>query len=214
VLDLKITVGYDPDQHKTMSPEGVRRLLRKAMKRATVHWHKNYAPFHFRRDAYKRYPGVHAKKKKHGAPLVQSGTARDRILAPRTEKDVRAKRGHRIEVRLKLRWGRPPKYSERWIKRWIVGQMHHAYGIDYKKSRAVVEAYFRGERNNSAWNQLVGRLLSAVYRKAGYSKKVKKQFNDSLSTVNRRERKILMAGVAREFTSMLKPRKRRRKRIV
>ncbi|MGD8237841.1 MAG: hypothetical protein PVH68_04775 [Armatimonadota bacterium] len=154
-------------EHPAFRRRGFRRIVKAALKATVLKWHREYAPIHFTRAAYRRYSylGVYRRRKQRGEPMVESGTLRERILQPRTAEDVG---GTSRRAYINFTIGRPPQYTEEELKRQILIEM-----VKRKTS------YRAAERR--------------VYRRAQYSRAGREMFKTHIPVVAGGEARSLRA---------------------
>ena len=186
MLGLTVEMEEDVRKHDNFRARGFRKIVKGALKSTALFWHRRYAPQHFTRAAYTRYGGLGAyrKQKKAGDPMVETGTFRDRLLAPRSKSDVK---GTSRGVRLHFKFGRPPQYTEKMLRRraWIL----------VVTKRISLKA-----------------ALRRVYRGAGYSKAAKMMFKSHVPAVSGPEVRSLRVHTRDHIVAALNKAGPRRKR--
>ncbi len=149
-----VALRWDVERQLQDSPafrrRGFRRIIKAALFKTLLEWHRQFARYHFMREAYARYGslGVYQKQKKRGDPLVQTGTLRKRILARKSEADIR---GTARQARLVMRYGMPPKYSAEELRKQVLITMSDRH-VSYRRAQRI------------------------VYSAAGYSKEARQRF--------------------------------------
>lgn len=145
------------------------RRLKWALRLTMGHWHRTYAPLHFKRVAYARYPEDYRQKKKAPAkPLVETGSLRGRILS---KIEIR---GTSRRMSGAMRYGRPGQATEDLLRRRAFIEMKLHPGITHKQAQR------------------------RVYSNLGYSAKMKRVFQRQIASVNPQEEKA-MAGMVEDL---------------
>ena len=90
---------------------GFRKIVKERMGDTLLHWHGEFAEHHFSDSQTTRYRAFQRlnwarSRKPH---LVETGTLRDRVLRQRGKEAVK---GTSRKMRLEMKYGRPPGYSE------------------------------------------------------------------------------------------------------
>ena len=158
---LTTTIRENPMLNKLMTRRGFTKTLKYVLKLAMVEYHRRFVKRHFERKAYSLYGLANITnapkkwKQRKGRPMLQSGTMRRRILKSKSLSDVR---GTSHRVRMKMRYGRPPR---RWnendpkIKGMIFSLMHkHKIGYDAARAKFY-----------SAWGYRQSKQFQAAFRK-------------------------------------------------
>lgn len=156
VMAFKITVERDATRDRNHMPRGCKKLIKETMKEGMAEWHTRYMGHHFTRAAYSRYgwQGAYPHRKRSGDPYVESGRLRERMTRRRTAAEVT---GTSKRVTLRLKFGRPPKYTEERLRKMIAREMRK--GATYKQAQR------------------------RVYRQANYSRQMREQAQRDLAVV-------------------------------
>ena len=180
------TVVEDVQQMEGFKKTGFNRLLKTALKYTMAEMHNRYAKRKFTRRAYSLYRGTEAYRyeKWHGDPFVKSGTMRSRLRSRTTPSDVR---GTSKRVTLTKRFGRPPRYTEKYINNEIRRQMR-AKNLTFAQARRL------------------------VYSKAGYDRWTKAMIQEAMAAVNGGEANSMRVYLKRFLVARLQTGGRKRKR--
>ncbi len=172
MIAIKATMKRDIQAATGLSVRNFNRAFKVALRKGVLFWHQKFAKKHFQRPAFAYYPEYTALNpggpKKQ--PLVDTGTLRGRVLAPKSDADIS---GSSNRVSLTMRYGRPPQYTEEELKLRIAKKM---------KSERIT------------WKQAEAK----VYAGAGYSPAAKRLFNTLIPATNQGEEKQIVKYLTRE----------------
>ena len=163
---------------------GFSKILKVAMQKTLLHWHKNILPKHFAPDARARY-SVYAdlfkrKPPAEGPPLVVKGQLKASILAPRSLADVKGTAAH---VHLALQTGRPLPMTEMAAKKWAA-IMANEDGITYTQAlRKIYSQWGYGERNQARFRKALTQTLQSEMSEMG--KLLKREIIDGINASSR-----------------------------
>ncbi|GAG21866.1 unnamed protein product, partial [marine sediment metagenome] len=121
--------------------------------------------------------GTYRHRKRSGEPYVESGTLRSRMIRKRTAGEVT---GTSRRVTLRLKFGRPPKYTEEVIRKMIAREM--------RKGRTFKQAQRK------------------VYRQANYSREMREQAQRDLTVVAGGEMRSLRVFMRKKLGKKLSAR--------
>jgi hypothetical protein len=169
---------------KNFRKRGMNGIIKRSLVAATLYWHRTYAKLHFQREGVERY-GLKPNRKT-GLPLVLTGNLRRRILQHKTRADVS---GTSKGVRLRMRYGRPPAWSDENVRELIFYEMRD---------------------RNISYAQAAVRVRSMV----GYNQKAKRLFQSKIPKVVSSEAKDLKRVILTHIANVLNRRAPARRRKV
>lgn len=188
MLALTFRIEEDVRKMQNFRRQGFNKIMKECLKEAALEWHGRFIRHHFTRAAYTRYryQGLYRTQKRHGDPLVETGSLRDRMTRRRGMADVT---GTSKKVTMRLPIGRPPKYTET--------EIEHRIRAEMKK---------RGINRQAAQNR--------VYRSIGYSKQARAMFKTHIPAVAGGEVRALRAFLKARIVHRLNERGPKRTRII
>jgi len=160
--------GFDPSRRKVVA-RAMSKPFKKGYKAAAFFWYKNFLPRHFTRSAYGFYRGAYLVRKRKGAPMVKTGTLRDRVTKLSHAKITSTGNGARIRIP----YGRPS-------------------GMDKDEMRAKTLRLMKKRRISFEQAQQI------VFNNAGFSRAAKESFQRDMTATNQKEEKA-MAETLRDF---------------
>lgn len=114
------------------------KILKVALKEALLFWHRKHQHRNFGYQVkYRVGVGLLTRGQRfdrQGGPLFTSGTLKDRVTANKTKADVP---GTSRKAKLKVRYGRPPEYTEEVLEKAIFAIMQIFDGTDYKTAQSM-----------------------------------------------------------------------------
>lgn len=168
---------------------GFGKEWQKAMRKGLIYWHGKYAPRHFDKSAYRRYPMAYGRlvRKEKGEPLVQSGSLRGRVVSRLRASNIKSTSKM---ARLTIPLGEPGKLKEE----------------DITRRAAVLKS-----KNGAPWKAALRQARNQAKR--GYSSESKHLLNDAISEFNPQEERE-MAQEMRRHMYKVAAQKRWRKRTI
>lgn len=187
VFPYIIEVREDVQKLDNFRKRGFNGIMKRALVMLVLDWMRLFIHKHFKRQAYNEYPEVYTKRKKRGRdPLVLTGALRKRIVRRFSKGQVR---GTSKKVTLRVPFGRPPAFTEKFLRKATFIVMDERK-ISFKQAQRL------------------------VFSRAGYSRKAKAFFNKAIPFMSNSEAKRLADGLRKRIVEELNKTGRKRRRRI
>ena len=184
LIALRYDMEVNNELLRLISQREFNRFWSEQLKETLRRNRDKFLKIHFWREAYTRYPQAYAgRKKKRGAPLVDTGNLRRHILRRKHE----PVKGTQHKATMRLKYSRPQKYNERAMRQraWKIVRQRR---ISFEKA------------------------LKVAYSKAGYGTKTRAMFDKRLKAMAPQEVEFLKEEIRKAFEAKVKEAMRKPKR--